>query len=322
MKPLTCFLALLLALGLNAQDQPEPYRLVFYNVENLFHPSEDSLVKDEEFRPEAPRHWTYARYYAKLNRIAKALLSVQSSGYPDLIALAEVEDERVLRDLRTRAPLRKAQYEMAYFPSPDHRGTDLACLYRPEKLFLIDQAALPLRSPQDSILPTRSMGALRFMVRGGDTLALLFCHWPSRYGGQKASELKRLWAAQQVVRHWRQIEQNTARPLWLMLGDLNDGPRNKSVALLREAGLTGLIPTGAQKASHKYRGEWLLLDQAWASLALLKKARQAALRVHDPEFLLEEDGVYGGMKPRRTYLGYRHQAGFSDHLPIVVELNW
>ena len=40
--------------------------------------------------------------------------------------------------------------------------------------------------------------------------------------------------------------------------------------------------------------------------------------INDAPFLLEEDKKYGGVKPLRTFNGYRYQRGFSDHLPLVV----
>ena len=44
--------------------------------------------------------------------------------------------------------------------------------------------------------------------------------------------------------------------------------------------------------------------------------------IHAPRFLLEEEKVYGGYKPRRTYNGMRYQPGYSDHLPLVICLNF
>ena len=38
------------------------------------------------------------------------------------------------------------------------------------------------------------------------------------------------------------------------------------------------------------------------------------------EFLLEEDKKHGGDKPYRTYNGMKYQGGFSDHLPIALDL--
>ena len=36
------------------------------------------------------------------------------------------------------------------------------------------------------------------------------------------------------------------------------------------------------------------------------------------KFLLEDEKLYGGYRPRRTYNGMRYQPGYSDHLPLVV----
>ena len=44
--------------------------------------------------------------------------------------------------------------------------------------------------------------------------------------------------------------------------------------------------------------------------------------INDAPFLLEEDKKYGGVKPLRTYNGYRYQRGFSDHLPLVVRFRF
>ena len=44
-------------------------------------------------------------------------------------------------------------------------------------------------------------------------------------------------------------------------------------------------------------------------------------RINDAPFLLEDEEIYGGVRPRRTYSGFRYRRdGFSDHLPLVVRL--
>jgi hypothetical protein len=37
-------------------------------------------------------------------------------------------------------------------------------------------------------------------------------------------------------------------------------------------------------------------------------------------FLLEPDATYNGVKPFRTYNGFRYTGGFSDHLPVFIEI--
>lgn len=36
------------------------------------------------------------------------------------------------------------------------------------------------------------------------------------------------------------------------------------------------------------------------------------------KFLLTEDKKYGGVQPRRNYIGMKYQNGYSDHLPLIV----
>ena len=40
----------------------------------------------------------------------------------------------------------------------------------------------------------------------------------------------------------------------------------------------------------------------------------------DFSFLMEEDDRFGGDAPFRTYHGMRYKGGYSDHLPVLLEL--
>ena len=42
--------------------------------------------------------------------------------------------------------------------------------------------------------------------------------------------------------------------------------------------------------------------------------------IHLGRELLEKDKKWGGLKPRRTFIGPRYNAGVSDHLPIVLKV--
>ena len=78
--------------------------------------------------------------------------------------------------------------------------------------------------------------------------------------------------------------------------------------------------TNGAKATYRFRGEWGSLDHIFldkSSAALVQECY-----VHDAPFLLEKDEKYGGVKPRRNYQGPRNLNGFSDHLPLVMRINW
>ena len=122
-----CLLALL-ALALCAQER---VRLVSYNVENLFDCVDETLTNDNEFLPEATRHWTPYRYWQKLHALSRVIASIGGDRAPDLVALCEVENDSVMRDLTRRSSLRTAKYDYLMTSSADPRGVDVALMYKP-----------------------------------------------------------------------------------------------------------------------------------------------------------------------------------------------
>ena len=92
----------------------ESFRVMFYNVENLFDTKDDSLKNDNEFLPDAMRRWNYYRYRDKVNSIAKVIIASGNEYVPDLVGLCEVENDTCLRDLVRYSPLREADYTFAY----------------------------------------------------------------------------------------------------------------------------------------------------------------------------------------------------------------
>ena len=52
------------------------FRVVSWNVENLFDIHHDSLKNDREFLPDALRHWNYTRYKKKLTDMARVITAV------------------------------------------------------------------------------------------------------------------------------------------------------------------------------------------------------------------------------------------------------
>ena len=69
---------LLLALTASGQTRRDTarFRVMSYNVENLFDSRHDTLKEDREFLPDAIRHWNYTKYRKKLNNIARVITAV------------------------------------------------------------------------------------------------------------------------------------------------------------------------------------------------------------------------------------------------------
>ena len=60
------------------QTDTSLHRIMFYNVENLFHPSDDSLKADDDFTPTGSYHWTYKKYYLKISMVGKVIVAAET----------------------------------------------------------------------------------------------------------------------------------------------------------------------------------------------------------------------------------------------------
>ena len=121
--------------GMSAAAQAQhAFRVMEYNVENLFDCRHDSLKQDTEFLPGSVRNWTYRRFQDKVNKIGKVILAAGKEQVPDLVGLCEVENDYCLKSLTRYSPLREVGYKYVMTSSPDERGIDVALLYQPVSL--------------------------------------------------------------------------------------------------------------------------------------------------------------------------------------------
>jgi endonuclease/exonuclease/phosphatase family metal-dependent hydrolase len=290
--------------------------LVELNCENMFDCQHDSLKDDVEWMPDGKRKWTPARYWRKLNHIGQEILSCQQEGVPDLVALVEVENDSCLFDLTRRSLLRGAGYEYLMTQSPDVRGIDVALLYQPMTFHPICYDYLDV-TPLEGMRPTRDILYVKGETLKGDTLHIFVVHAPSRFGGEKHSRPNRQLVADRVMGVVRQLP---AEAKVIIVGDFNDGATDSALRFMEKGGMHNVTAkaTGAHgaKATYRYQGVWQSIDHVFVSTALVDCVDKAF--INDAPFLLEEDKKYGGVKPLRTFNGYRYQRGFSDHLPLVV----
>ena len=313
------WLTLCISLSLQSGAQ-EPFRVMFWNVENLFDTQDDPQKNDNEFLPDAARHWTYPRYRDKLKKVAQTIVAAGPECVPDLVGLCEVENDSCLDDLTRRSPLREAGYRYVMTHSPDRRGIDVALLYQRSTFRLLHHQSI--RIPQGAVkrsTPTRDILHVAGKLQSGDTLDVIVCHLPSRSGGKARTEPFRMVVADIIARTADSLVQVRQHPYLIVMGDFNDYPTDRLTDRLTDtkAGLRNLMK-GMPGGTYRYRGEWGIFDQFFVSAEVPVK-RVEILRF---PFLLEEDGKYGGDKPFRTYHGMRYQGGYSDHLPVGMEVSF
>lgn len=297
------------------------------NCENLFDCQHDSMKNDREFLPDSPRQWKQWKYWRKLDRLSKEIMACgeDSTGYtlPDIVALCEVENDSVMRDLTRRSSLRVAGYDYLMTNSPDERGIDVALMYHRFSFAPIVHRSIRV-APITGMHPTRDILYVSGQIITGDTLHIFVVHAPSRYGGERATRPFRLAVAEHLCSAIDSVRTVSKRANIIVAGDFNDSEDGKSLAPYYEKGLHNVTRAAkgcnGAKATYRYRGKWERIDHVLFSAPLLQCLRSAV--IFDATFLLIDDEKYGGVKPRRTFPPYRYDAdGYSDHLPLVVRLS-
>ena len=290
------------------------------NCENLFDTRHDSLKNDLEFLPEGSYKWTPYRYWAKLNHLGQEIVA-QSNPIPDFVAMCEVENDSVMFDLTRRSLLRNAGYEYVMTSSPDERGIDVALLYQPASFSLLHSHSIRIK-PLPNTRPTRDILYASGLIITGDTLHVFVVHAPSRRGGEQASRPYRLHVASQLAEAVDSVYAISRDAKIIIAGDFNDYADSPALQYLYDHHLINITADAkgshGAKATYRWHGEWRSLDQILCSPSLA--ARKQSSVIGDLPFLLEDDEKYGGKKPYRTYLGPRYLGGYSDHLPLVVQL--
>lgn len=303
------------------------FTFVELNCENLFDCRHDSLKNDTEFLPDGSYHWTRTRYWRKLNRVGQTIIACgvkgQSWQLPDMVALCEVENDSVLHDLTRRSLLRNARYDYVMTNSPDERGIDVALVYSPFSFRLIRSHSVRVEPIKD-MRPTRDILYASGVIASGDTLHVIVAHLPSRRGGEHHSRPFRMAAADRVAAVADSVYNVSKDAKIIIAGDFNDYANSASVRMLCGKRLKDISAeaTGRNgaKGTYRYQGEWGSLDHILVSESLARNVVHCY--VNDAPFLVEPDEKYGGVKPRRNYLGPRYQNGFSDHLPLVATFGW
>lgn len=296
-------------------------RIMWYNVENFYHPGDDPGQGDDDFTPEGVRRWSYTRYRSKLTALSKVIIAAGGWDPPEVVGLCEVENATVLEELVRHPILAPYGYRFLHCDSPDPRGMDVACLYREERFRLSGWSVHPSKGAGGA-------GATRHMLQvtgtwgEGEHLELYLVHLVSRFGGAGATAEPRRQQVEQLLHLADSLRGTGEKGITVLAGDFNAEMEGYSMEPLRtgrvgDAPVEGIRPEGSC-GSYKYRGRWSNIDHFVACGQTGPYQVRGFILQHP--FLLVPDESYGGMMPRRTYTGYLYSGGISDHLPLLLDL--
>ena len=306
----------------NSDNFSDKLFLLFYNVENLFDTINNPNTKDEEFLPLSEKKWDSYRYNYKLNQLEKVFNEIiekeNENSLPDIIGLCEVENKHVIEDLLKTDVFKNHNYFIVHKDSPDGRGIDCALLVN-RKFEVLQNDFIQINNPKES-RTTRDIVYSKLKFKN-QIFNVFVNHWPSRWGGQEASNHKRVFVAK-VLRKY--IDENTSQNDFnLIMGDFNDYPGNESLdKILVKDDLINLMSSNqvSGKGSYNYRGNWNWLDQIIISKEI-PSFKSIKFGAFEEDFMMYTNKK-GEVYPSRSFGGKNWYGGYSDHLPVFLKMSY
>jgi endonuclease/exonuclease/phosphatase family metal-dependent hydrolase len=330
------------------KNQPQRITLMTYNVENLFDTEDDPLKDDETYLPlsfkkQNPQilkkckslksrdwqsqclnlDWSPKVLNSKMKRIADVIVNSHKKLGPDLIFFQEVENLKVLEDLRQKHLKSHYPYPAILIEGPDQRGIDVAVLsrlpllgepklhqlhFKPEKKFTFKS------QPQ-----TRDILEASFNLPDQSILTVFAVHFPSQGTPSPARK--------QALAQLTQLMQAKPKEHFVIAGgDFNitdhEEKLNKYYSKLSKQFLVShLLGCQSCRGSNYFhpRRSWSFLDalvfsKNFQDNSFSWQLDPKSIRVYNQS--LYQNNKWGS--PEK--FNFKQQSGVSDHWPIVADI--
>ncbi len=318
-------------------------RIMSYNVENIFD-DVDNGTEYAEFDP-GKGVWNESLYHLRLVNLAD-VIKASCRGGPDIIALQEIENEKVVSDL-VSLYLKGMGYTAVAVTHKKNSAVQVGIISK-----------IPFTSVTVHDVCAESGQRIRPVLEvsvktGSGMLFILNNHWKSRIGGSRETEEQRILDASIDRKRMKELAVQRPDADFLVLGDFNErcdeyertGKLYQTALMPADSvenpgGLTGtLFVTGRLKSltpdnasflvyapwmqyngstgSYFYKGHWERIDHLFISYGLTQEKGFLfeSFTVPDIPFALTPDGIPFGWSTRQG-------AGYSDHLPVLVTLKY
>ena len=331
---------LLILLNLTAQENKRNFKIhtvAFYNLENLFDTIND-VNKNDEASPIMEIRFNRGKIYSeKISNMAEVVSQIGfdvTKRPPSILGICEVENRTVVEDLISDEKLRKYNYGIVHYESPDDRGIDVGLIYNKDvfkvknssshDVFITGNNSSKRRNTRDQLVVSGYLD--------GELMHFIVNHWPSR----GADETKRIAAAEVNNFIIDSLRNKYESPKIITMGDFNDDPFDKSIKKILGAKKnisdvkindlynpfeTILVDEGV--GSNAYRDKWQLFDQIILSKPFLDKNYKDyqlyKAGVFNKSFLINKKGKFKGY-PFRSFSYGTFTGGYSDHLPPYIYL--
>ena len=318
------------------------YYFAWWNLENLFD-LHDSADRPDWLQRKLNREldgWNADVLDMKLDQLAQIIKRMNNGSGPDLLGVCEVEGKVVLDKLLRKIDIPGRKYAVIHSDTGDGRGIDVAFIYdlklfrKPYKSYVFNHVVLKRNA-------TRDILQVNFKTRGSQPIDLVVIgnHWPSKLGGDLASEPYRIMAAETLSYWLERIPEKFAKEVpVVVMGDFNDEPFNRSITdyalalkdsdkvrsrRTRRPVLFNLMwEIQEDGVGSHYYDDWSMLDQMMINRCQLNGDNGLTLVPKSCGIYRDADMLKRG-KPRRFGRPSSRSfdtKGFSDHLPIYMRI--
>jgi endonuclease/exonuclease/phosphatase family metal-dependent hydrolase len=333
--------------GSAAAADGKGYLFCFWNAENFFDDVEDRLPTQPDKDYDAWFARDDARVFKqKLKNLTEVILKMNEGKGPDILALAEVENQRAAEKLRDslndglKDP--RLHYKDVLYKNPNGgRHIATAIITR-----------LDVIPSKTQLLGRRQRILEAHLTANGHELVVVASHWTSRVSskGNKEGEGRDLYA-RNIRTRFDALYRRDPKVDFLVCGDFNDTPEDESVVeylkaigdrkkvreggdnpfllnLFADRGVEVLADKSEQKepGTHNYRRQWLIFDQIVVSPGLLDDEGWSC----DPDSARIVNNLTAVTRGRNRGVpddfGSQHdkisldERGYSDHFPVTVRL--
>ena len=326
-KPVWVIIICIVSLTPGVSFSPSIKEIFFatWNVENLFDDEPALTLRSDDpisHNNQQMTWWNTALYQKKCARLAEIITQMNSGKGPDILALVEVENARVIADLVGKLP-NPQSYTIVHIEGEASRGMEVGVISR-----------FPVLAQSSHFVWHGVRDILQVDIDVyGHRLTVLVNHWKSRVGGTfETADLRTLCAAR-AYQIYREIVRENESADVILCGDFNDTPQTLSITEVlnakasvekiqrqRERKYLYNCTTeleGKSVGTHCYDSEWNFLDQIIISKWLLDdvglRYQKNSIAVFNPKGVLIREGEpwrFGGKNEKHR--------GYSDHLPLVA----
>lgn len=329
---------------------PNEVSVMTFNVENLFDTLHDQGKEDYTYLPLAKKNtpevkaacekltnnhyrnecfemnWDEETLKVKMTNLAKVILDLDGGQGPDVLIMAEVENERVLKILSENY-LQAAKYKnIILIEGPDNRGIDVAVMTRLDvigkpELHKVDWK--PQAGDNGEVM-NRLRGLLQVKVKlpDGTPLNIFSVHFPSQAN-------PRHWREQSLDSLLRRLtEVKDKKELFIAGGDMNITAEEEAETgfFSKKAANVGLVShlVGCKtcEGSHSYRRSWSFLD------VMIFSPTFNSADNNPNKWVLEKDSIdvirYNPVHVNKYKAPIRFseekKSGVSDHFPLYARI--